>query len=351
MPHPAILRMAGYGGTGNTLTIIIKPKYMKSKNIFGCSLIIAMLAAVAVGCKKNPIVQPLGDQGGIPIVKFYEGFPDTADGKSAAFKLESIELVSTPQSFEAVELRRDVSNNDDLNKRMVVVIENDPGAVVAYDDADDMEPLPVSSYIAEAPTTYSGNQYTVVFEPGEFAKGLKIKVPDASTLDLTKSYGLGFRIVSAEGGKIATLESSFVVGIGLKNQWDGVYTISGNFVHPNTCLVGDFFTNSSNGGYREIQLITNGTNSLRRNLGGRENLYAYNNCNSAPTYFTAVVPRYQINPDNTVTTIGGHPDNTVVFDQFTDSRYDPVTKTFYLHYGYNAQSRLVFETMRYLRPR
>ena len=301
MPHPAILRMAGYGGTGNTLTIIIKPKYMKSKNIFGCSLIIAMLAAVAVGCKKNPIVQPLGDQGGIPIVKFYEGFPDTADGKSAAFKLESIELVSTPQSFEAVELRRDVSNNDDLNKRMVVVIENDPGAVVA--------------------------------------------------LDLTKSYGLGFRIVSAEGGKIATLESSFVVGIGLKNQWDGVYTISGNFVHPNTCLVGDFFTNSSNGGYREIQLITNGTNSLRRNLGGRENLYAYNNCNSAPTYFTAVVPRYQINPDNTVTTIGGHPDNTVVFDQFPDSRYDPVTKTFYLHYGYNAQSRLVFETMRYLRPR
>ena len=181
------------------------------------------------------------------------------------------------------------------------------------------------------------------------AKIIKIKILNATALDLSKRYGLGFRIASIEGeGTIASLEKSLVVELGVKNQWDGVYSIVGDFTHPTVCYTGPFFT-STTGGPREIELITIGPNTLKRDLSGRENLTVWDHCNNGYIYFTAVVPRYQVNSNNTITILDG-PGASVVWDSYPGMVYDPATKTFNLHYGYNG-SRIINETMKYLRPR
>jgi hypothetical protein len=321
---------------------------MKNKGLYIQLSVWILLMVIATGCKKVASPEPIGDNGQT-IVKFYEGFPDTADKKSSAYKLINIDLVSTPQSFEMIELRRDVANNADLNKPLTVTIANDPGAVSSFDLLQPMVSLPAGSFAPEAPITLVGNDYTVSFDAGEFSKVIKIKVLNATALDLSRRYGLGFKITSLEGeGTIANLESSFVIELGVKNQWDGVYSIVGDFAHPTACLVGPFFT-STTGGPREIELVTIGPNTLKRNLAGRENLTVWDHCNSVATYFTAVSPRYQVNSDNSITVLDG-PGTTVVWDYYPGTAYDPATKTFNLHYGYSG-TRIINETLKYLRPR
>jgi hypothetical protein len=321
---------------------------MKNKRFYTPQIFLIYFMVIAVGCKKVASPEPLGDNGQT-IVKFYEGFPDTAAQKSSAYKLINLDLVSTPQIFEMVELRRDVANNAALNKPLTVTIENDPGAVSSFDASQPIVSLPAGTFAAEAPAVMVGNNYSITFEPGEFAKIIKVKILNATALDLSKRFGLGFRIVSIEGeGKIAQLEKSFVVELGVKNQWDGVYSIVGDFVHPTQCYVGPFFTNTT-GGPREIELITISPNALKRNLSGRENLTVWDHCNEGYIYFTAVVPRYQVNSDNSITILDG-PEASVVWDYYPGMAYDPATKTFNLHYGYNG-SRIINETLKYVRPR
>ena len=320
---------------------------MKNKSFY-IPLIFLAVMVIAAGCKKVASPEPLGDNGQT-IVKFYEGFPDTAEQKSSGYKLVNLDLVSTPQVFEMVELRRDVSNNAALNKAMTVIIDNDPGAVSSFDPVNKMVSLPAGTFSPEAPAVLVGNSYSITFEPGEFAKIIKIKILNATALDLSKRYGLGFRIASIEGeGTIASLEKSLVVELGVKNQWDGVYSITGDFTHPTECYTGPFFTSTS-GGPREIELITIGPNTLKRDLSGRENLTVWDHCNNGYIYFTAVVPRYQVNSNNTITILDG-PGASVVWDSYPGMVYDPATKTFNLHYGYNG-SRIINETMKYLRQR
>jgi hypothetical protein len=314
------------------------------RNTLAAGVLLLMFNA----CKKVVAPEPLGDAG-FTTVKFIDGLADTASGYYSGYKLIGIDLVATPQTFEFVDVRRDPANNADLNKTMNIIVKNDAGLVTAYDPA--LTPLPNDAFTVDASTPLVGTDYQVTMKPGEFSKIIKISITNILTQDLTKNYGLGFTITSVDAdGKIAAMEKSIVVQISTKNKWDGVYSIEGDFVHPTACLVGPFFTNASNGGPREIELITIGPNSVRRNLGGRENFTVWEHCANNYTYFTAVVPRYQINNDNTVTILDG-PGSTVAWNYYAPgAAYDPATKTFNLHYGYNG-TRIINETMRYLRPR
>jgi len=323
---------------------------MRHNKIFSGLLLFTVVLLVASACKKAASPDPLGDRGQT-IVKFLDGLADTASGYSSGYKLINLDLVPTPQVLDMVDIRRDLANNVDLNKTMTVTVKQDPGAASAYNPA--FIALPDGSYTVDGSTPLVGNEYTVTLKPGEISKRIYITLNNAAALDLNSQYALGFTITSADSdGKLAALESSIVVELGVKNPWDGVYTVSGNFQgHPNACLLGTFFTGANDGGpNREIQLITVGSRIVKRNLPGAvaESLAVWNSCTSILTYFTAVIPRYQINSDNTVTILDG-PGAAVVWNNY-GSTYSPITKSFNLRYGYNG-SRIINETFRYVRPR
>jgi hypothetical protein len=207
---------------------------MKKNSILITALTIVGFSTLLVSCKKVNSPEPLGDAGQT-IVKLYQGLADTAGGYSAGYKLINIDLTNTPQVLEMVDVRRDAANSNDLNKTMNIVVKNDPGAVTTYNSS--LVPLPAGSFTVDASTPLVGNDYNVVLEPGNIAKIIKLTVLNAQNLDLNNSYGMGFTISTVDNsGKIAGLEKTIVVEIGLKNRWDGCYVVSTNsftdFVNP-----------------------------------------------------------------------------------------------------------------------
>jgi Domain of unknown function (DUF1735) len=211
---------------------------MKKNNILKSAVAIVAFGTIMVSCKKVTSPEPIGD-GGQTIVKLYQGLADTASGYSAGYKLLNIDLSSAPQTLEMVDVRRDAANSNDLNKTMNIVVKNDPGAVTTYNSA--LVPLPAGSYTVDAATPLVGSDYSVTLEPGNIARIIKITIPNAQALDLNNSYGMGFTISSVDAnGKIAGLEKTIVVEIGLKNKWDGRYIVSTNsFVDlSNATLIG-----------------------------------------------------------------------------------------------------------------
>lgn len=325
---------------------------MNNRSIQGTIASFILIMMTIVSCQKSENIVPLENKGET-IYKFFGAFPDTASGDPYGYRSFGITLSATPIVLEVAEVRRDVPNNEELNTAVVITVENDPGAITAYNAK--LKSLPLNSYSVDPSTPLVGTDYTVPMAAGEFAKVIKISV-NTQLLDLSNRYAMGFKIAKVSGkGKIADKERTIVVELvnQTKNKWDGVYSITGDFEHPDPCLAGPFFT-STTGGPREIELVTISENSLQRKFGGRENFTVWNNCGKIGTYFTTVVPRYQVNADNTVTILDG-PESTVTWNYGSPCSYDDATKTFNLNYGYVGTTspvpRVIKETMRYLRPR
>jgi hypothetical protein len=325
---------------------------MTSYKILKISFFIFINALLVTSCTKVETPAPLGDKGQ-SIVKFLGGLADTANGYSAGYKIINIDLVSTPQVLEMADIRRDVPNNAELNKTMNITIKNDPGIASSY--SSDFLPLPPGSYTVDAAIPVIGNDYKVTIQQGEFSKLIKITLNNALALDLNKKYAVGFIITSTDAdGKLAKLESSLVVEIGVKNKYDGVYKVSGTFYHPtNAALVGPFGTASS-GGDLECDMLTTGSNSLNRDYGGAvgESVIVYNSTSAAFTYFTGVKMRFAVDPSTNIVTLSPAPGSIAPDPSPYDCTYNPSSKTFTLNYGWTSGAqRRITEVLRYLRPR
>lgn len=196
-----------------------KNTYMKSINLSIRFVLFFALLGAAFSCKK-PGVDSITDEGQT-IVKLAE----------SDYQLVALDLVNTSQAF-TVDLRRDVPNESELNKPLTVVLTLDPTVLTAYNTAHSTSyvQLPTASYTLDQSTPISGNNITVTFAPGEFAKNIRFTVPDATVLDPNDSYALGFKIASAEGAKISSELNNLVTEVGLKNKYDGVYRMTGTLV-------------------------------------------------------------------------------------------------------------------------
>ena len=257
-------------------------------------------------------------------------------------------MVSTPQTLVVADLRRDISNSEDLNKPMTIIIQNDPGAVNAYDS--DISPLPVTAYTADDSNPLNGNEYTVTFQPGEFAKELKITLPDVlNSLTLGTRYGLGFTITTVDPqGHISSLQKTMVAEIGLKNKYDGVYTLRG-YIYRNVPPIDVTATGTI--GPKEIWLETTGVSSVKY-----INSHGWANTATIGLAASIAYPTYLVNADNTVdiTSDGGaFPLGLKNETSLGNSRYDPATKTFYAYatWGGGVTSRYMSDTLVYLRAR
>lgn len=291
---------------------------------------LALVAVVALGftaCKKTKLSTPMGDAGQT-LVKILNG------GTPANVTKFAIDFVPVPTKLLAVELRRDIPNETELNKTMIVTVKDDTAAVTAAGLG--LLHLPTAwytiSYGASGGVVKTGGQagtYTATFKAGDYAKEIYITIPDATLLNPSSLYGLGFTIITADaGGKIST-QKSMVIQIGAKNAYDGVYEDTWTNYHP-----------SANPGYTgdvtEIHMITTGADRCKMwwPLAGAFGIPSI--LNGSLSYFGAQEPAYIVNPaTNGVTvfnTVG-----TVVYTMAAGytSYYDVPTKTFYVKFGYN----------------
>ncbi len=192
---------------------------MRLKNISLKTLLLLSSVLFVFSCKK-PGVEPLGDAG-TTIVKL---------PSDEGYNLIAIELKPTSQTFNVLEIRRDVANESQLNSTIKVVVSEDASIITDYNTEHSTSyiALPSSAFTVDPSNPRTGSDYTVTFNPGEFYKTVKITVPNATVLDPNNQYAVGFKIQSIDGqGKISEAMKVALVEVALKNQFDGHYSVSG----------------------------------------------------------------------------------------------------------------------------
>ncbi len=224
--------------------------------------LVAMASLIFVACKKPAVSTPMADAGQT-LVKILGG------GTPAGVAKKPIDFVATPTTLTLVELRRDIPNPTELNKTMIITVMDDVAAVTAANPV--YLRMPASWYTistpAVKPTTVGGN-YTFTMAPGTFAQEILITIPDATLLDPSALYAFGFTITTADQNGIISTQKSIVVEIGAKNDWDGIYAVTGPmvdvtnpaFVQWNNPAFAGFPT--ANGGAWELHLITAGASKV-----------------------------------------------------------------------------------------
>jgi len=186
-------------------------------------------------------------------------------------------------------------------------------------------PSIVTAYNAENQTTYEvlpAAAYdlnpTVTIPAGQSYVEVSIRLKKAA-MDATKSYALGIQIASTNDPtvKLPATSKQALLGILLRNVYDGDYIANGRFEHPTSPR--DFHD-------LEVNLATVGATTVSKDLGDL----------GAATKINITV-----NADNTVTiTPGAGTSGTTASvanmagDGVYNNTYDPATKTFWLKYGY-----------------
>ncbi len=161
---------------------------------------------------------------------------------------------------------------------------------------------------------------------------LQVKFKPTDLLNGTFAYGFRIASIAESGYTISGNLAAGVVGIGPKNQYDGVYSSAGEFKHP---AYGDLIWDATKGYTQD--LVTSGLNSVY----------------TTPIYTT--IGAFGVELDITV-----NPDNSLieVFNGTTtptpnSDHYDPATKTFYVSGAYMGGSgpRTYKATYVYLKSR
>ncbi len=236
---------------------------MKYLNLTKSFAIIAITSLVFIACKKAKVTTPLGDAGQT-LVKILSGSTPAAVAKMP------VDFVNTPTRLLVVELRRDVPNEAELNKTMIVTVKDDTAAVRAANPNYIL--LPTAWFTVQTDGVKTGGQggtWTFTFLPGQFAKEIYITIPDATLFNPSSLYGLGFTIMTADQNGVISSQKSVVVEIGAKNNYDGIYAVTGPMVELtgqpwvqwNNPAYPDPFP-QANGGAWEGHLVTAGASRV-----------------------------------------------------------------------------------------
>lgn len=200
----------------------------------------------------------------------------------------------------------------------------------------------------EAPT----NLYTIT-NPGDSATGFIVTIPKGSSTGYLQlklkpndflgfDYALGLKIVSVSTGYvISTNFNTGILAIGVKNEFDGVYSYKGFSFRASDANLTGYFSG------KEMPLVTKGATSV-----GFETLPLWGDGTTQISIGTPLLdldltsgPPYPV----TISSSGGAFNAPAGYE----SRYDPDTKTFYISYSWGAgpSARLSTDTLTYLRPR
>lgn len=322
---------------------------MKLFNFTKSIAAIAVAALFFTSCEKRVEVDPIGDRGQT-LIKIIGAGADTMPGN----KSFAIDFVNTSKTLMVVDIRRDVANNDDLMTTATVVIKDDTAAVTRAGYTQFNPAWYTVSGDGVVKTGGIGGTYTVTFQPGEFAKQIYVTIPDATVLDPSANYGLGFTILSTTAGTVSS-NKSILVTIGAKNAYDGHYSLNFCNYHP-----------AGNPGYTcdvtEVDLITTGANTVKMYWPDAGGYFIPITYGGSISYFGGQTLGLTIDPvTNKVVAQNVDPTAATFYTMSPtfNSYYDPTTRTFYLKFGYSyvggvftpGTSREWTLTLTYLRSR
>lgn len=286
-------------------------------------------------CKKKDAVGIQASYAGSPWVNFNNYMDDNGN-----FGYHKVDL-QIKDSFVSTNIEIKITNTtgtapNDINIYLMKV----DALVSDYNTANGTTLEPVSGTSAVIDFDFSK---PVVLKKGTRTVTIPLRV-NAAKLDLSKQNAIGIAISRVEGAELNSgMESKLVIEFGTRNEYDGYYQTKGAAYHPS---YGNYVWNSQgvlacgNG----FALITSGANSV--DLAPGQPLFTAGTL----TYFSAVLPRFTVNPSTnkvTVTTT-----NATVFVQYPsyDSKYDRTAKAFYVKYGWSTD-RVATDTFTYCGPR
>jgi len=261
----------------------------------------------------------------------------------------ALDFIQGFQDVVLLDVRRDAPTASELQKAITVKIKNNPAIVTNYNTAHGTNyiPLPVSAYTIDPGNPFNGTEWTVTFNPGEHAKPILIKL-DASKLDLAQQYALGFTITDANGARIASDLESAMIEVGVKNKYDGIYSVESGYVQRYTAPGVPENPSTLSGpltGNPDVRMVTVGPNTVELQgiqwSASQGGVGGINNLTVTVDPATNLVTMSALG-NATLTNWAGHV-----------NKYDPATKTFYLAFRWNpASTTREYETvLKYKGPR
>jgi len=310
---------------------------MKLKNGKYFIVLAIIVSAAFASCLKddaydNHEIQSVHPDG--PQTAVYMGLTATSNNNHLQLAFEKSDADTT---FDAVPVQ---IGGEPASQDIQVTLNYNPALLGSYnaDNGTTHEEAPTDLYTVLNPGDSTGG-YIVTIPKGSNVGYLQLKLKPNDFLGF--DYALGLQITSVSSGYlISTNFNTGILAIGVKNEWDGIYSYSGySFRAGDASLTGNFSG-------KEMPLITKGATSV-----GFATLPLWGDGNSGISIGNPLLtldlnsgPPYPV----TITSDGGA-SNLPGYN----SRYDPDTKTFYIAYTWGAgpSARSSTDTLTYLRPR
>ena len=193
----------------------MKPKFLFI--LFGFFLSFGIIS-----CIKDDVI-PAGDSG--------KTFLKFNDGPTKALFYSPFSDIKDVTVFN---IRRDPNSEAALNKPQSITVKLLPQLITDYNTnkGTSYELLPANfyTYNFEPGMSVNGSDFTINYAAGEFAKNLAIKLDGSQWTDLSKSYALAYVVTNTAGNTLSAAKDTMITFFSIKNQWDGVYEVSGTMV-------------------------------------------------------------------------------------------------------------------------
>lgn len=295
------------------------------KNLF--KFIYLFLAAIIVlqGCRKESFPgDDLGDNG--------TTFLKTPDG---GFVVHWFSPFATKEKVSLFNLFKDAHNSTQLNANNTVKLLVNPSIITAYnkEHGTDLAALPANyfTWLQNDVVTVSGNDATVNFGNGALYGDFAIELDGSKWNNLAQKYALAFEIKDL--GNIApasSLSDTIIVQLGLKNQWDGIYSVEAGSVQryssPGVPTSGDAL-NGSLAGNPDVTLTSIDDNTVEvtnmRWAGGTSGIAGIDNL------------RFRINPTTNQVTVFSLGNPSAINVPGLENSYNPETQTFTINFHWN----------------
>lgn len=297
------------------------------KKLLTSSLLMAALSVAMTGCLKDkgfennqygindPDTQPPG-----------VGFPLAANAKNGV----GVDVTGSVQSINGI-VYVNLESGSAAPADIHITLTNTTAAqVTAYNTANGttIVPLPPAVYTV-------GTSLTIP------AGGRNVQVPinisSTLALDPNQSYAVGLTITGVDGGyKIASNLKDLFIVIGVKNAYDGKYSLHGQNYHPSAAPTFPSFVTP-------VELWTTGPNTVKIYWPLAAAFASPAILNGGFSYFSVQEPEITVNTATNKVTVQNVAAGASTFytmgkgfnNAGYNHRWDPATKTIYAMWGYS----------------
>jgi hypothetical protein len=288
---------------------------MLMKKIIKIYLLLA--SAVLVSSCLEDDKAPLDPSRTQNIIEFLDSSVPASPAGSIYPVYASSYLLSPQDGFELkISYSGPNENNADINLALAI----DPSALDEYNTQmvhglNGSAGLHGTTYDLMPETNYDISTMALTIPKGQSQVSLPITVyPDK--FDFSRNYAIPLRIVSASTGTLSAHYSVAILAVGVRNDYDGVYAITGGNIQrnsatgPDPALSGDYVDDL------EVELITLASDRVSFEPVWKDG------SGIAGIDGTSIT----INPDNSILVKSSNP--TMKHIVGTENKYDPATREF-----------------------